>query len=189
MYQLDLNSRSKFRYVAYFRSTSNYSSSFGRYFSVEIQCASRDWGTLIEANKAFSIEVCEIEEPETLTRYTLKERVEVASQNVVSELGRILVNYGVIPEGVPFKVNLDLEGCAYSFIEFNSKVKFAGECTHFQTVNSIYCDFGNVPINHNDEIEIDWKHFVKGTDRFEILKWFEDSFGYPITSMGAEYAM
>ena len=185
MYQLDLDSRSKYRYVAYFRSNRTAGLSFGRYFSVEIQCADREWGTLLDTNKRFTIEVCEVEEPETLTRYTLQERIVTSSQDVVAELGRILVTYRAIPSGVPFKVSLD----SHSFIQMNSKVKYARECTHYQAANSIYCDFIDVPVNHDDEIKVAWKHFEQGTNRFEILEWMEKSFGYSIASMGVEYAL
>lgn len=34
--------------------------------------------------------------------------------------------------------------------------------------------FGNIAINNNDEIESQFLHFEKGTDRFEIWHWFEE---------------
>ena len=39
---------------------------------------------------------------------------------------------------------------------------------------------GNIPINDNDKIEKDFKHFKKGTDRFDIWMWIEDSFNISI---------
>jgi len=39
---------------------------------------------------------------------------------------------------------------------------------------------GNIPINDNDEIEKDFKHFKKGTDRFDVWVWIEDTFDVSI---------
>lgn len=33
-------------------------------------------------------------------------------------------------------------------------------------------DFADIPINENDEIELDFHQFKKGTNRFEIWDWF-----------------
>lgn len=32
---------------------------------------------------------------------------------------------------------------------------------------------GDIPINDDDEIEVDFEHFSEGTDRMEIWHWFE----------------
>lgn len=47
-------------------------------------------------------------------------------------------------------------------------------------LNSLWFAFSDVPINTDDEIETEFLHFEKGTDRFEVWKWFE-SLGYPVT--------
>ena len=37
-------------------------------------------------------------------------------------------------------------------------------------------EFGDIPINDDDEIEEEFLEFEVGTDRFEIWHWFEDTF-------------
>lgn len=37
-------------------------------------------------------------------------------------------------------------------------------------------DFGNVPINDNDETEREFLHFPIGTDKTDIWYWFEEKF-------------
>lgn len=37
-------------------------------------------------------------------------------------------------------------------------------------------EFGNVPIDDNDNIACWWRSFGKGTNRFEIWHWFEEFF-------------
>ncbi len=49
-------------------------------------------------------------------------------------------------------------------------------------------EFGNVPIDENECIDIDWSPsknvvFKKGTDRFEIWYWFEDIFDVKISDL------
>lgn len=34
--------------------------------------------------------------------------------------------------------------------------------------------FGEVPVNDGDEIQKSFLHFEPGTDRFEIMQWFEN---------------
>lgn len=122
MYTLDINARSPYGYYGHFRSSVN---GLDCYFSIEIQIAEREWGTVLENNKLYSLEVCQIMKPDTMTYYDLRERQKVLSQDVVAELGRVLVDYKAIPEGVPFQVNIELEGKKHSFLQMNSKVKFA----------------------------------------------------------------
>ncbi|ELA9367527.1 hypothetical protein QUN99_003417 [Vibrio parahaemolyticus] len=188
MFQLNLDSRSPYRYYAHFRTPSSSSRPMGSFFSVEIHIAEQEWDTMLTRGKRFMIETCEIMQPETKIFYELRERHYVASQDIVSELGRILVEYRVIPEGTPFKVNLDLEGRKFSFMQMNSKVKYASECTHFENVNRLWNEFGAIEVSHDDEILSDWEAFEAGTDRFEIWKWFEQSFGYPVKALGGCHA-
>lgn len=188
MFQFDLESRSPYRYYGYFRTPSSRSRPLGSIFSVEVHIVDSEWDTMLMPNKCFAIEVCEILDTSTMTFYELREQCCTLSQDIVTELGRILVKYSVIPEGTPFQVNLDLEGYQTKLIQMNSGVKFAHQDWHFDLTQSLYWEFGTVAVNHNDEIESPWRQFEKGTDRFEVMKWFEDSFGYPVTALGGIYA-
>ncbi len=38
----------------------------------------------------------------------------------------------------------------------------------------IWSEFGDIPINENDEIEQDFYHWEKGTNRFDIWHWFDE---------------
>ena len=35
-------------------------------------------------------------------------------------------------------------------------------------------EFSNIPINNNDTIERDFYNFKKGTNRFDVWKWFDE---------------
>ncbi len=41
---------------------------------------------------------------------------------------------------------------------------------------------GDVPVNEDDEIEEVFLHFTKGTDKYEVWHWFEESFNCSITT-------
>ncbi len=43
---------------------------------------------------------------------------------------------------------------------------------------------GDVPVNEDDEIDIDFLIFDKGTDKFDIWHWFEETFE---TQIGGKY--
>lgn len=50
-----------------------------------------------------------------------------------------------------------------------------------EVAKSLWSEFGDMPINNDDEIEENWKpaiggHFFKGDSRFEIWQWFEAKF-------------
>ena len=47
----------------------------------------------------------------------------------------------------------------------------------------LWSEFGDVPIDDNDCIECDWRSFEKGTDRFEIWKWFDQFFDVAISEL------
>lgn len=49
-----------------------------------------------------------------------------------------------------------------------------------KTARDLWADFSDVPINNDDEIEENFLDFPKGTDRFEILRWFEDTFSVSV---------
>ncbi len=44
----------------------------------------------------------------------------------------------------------------------------------YPPVREMWEEFRNVPINNDDEIEVDFYFFEKGTDRFEVWAWFEE---------------
>jgi PKD repeat protein len=41
-------------------------------------------------------------------------------------------------------------------------------------LEKIWNKFSDVPINNNDEIEIDFFYWEKGTCRFDIWDWFDE---------------
>ena len=41
-------------------------------------------------------------------------------------------------------------------------------------LKQLWEEFGNVPIDNNDNIEKAFLDFPKGTDRFEIWHWFDE---------------
>lgn len=49
-------------------------------------------------------------------------------------------------------------------------------------IEKMWDEFGDVPINDNDEIEKPFYRWEKGTDRFEIWKWFDNN--YPVGVAG-----
>ena len=49
-------------------------------------------------------------------------------------------------------------------------------------IEKMWDEFGDVPINDNDEIEEPFYRWGKGTDRFEIWKWFDNN--YPVGVAG-----
>ncbi len=51
---------------------------------------------------------------------------------------------------------------------------------HAQT---LWNDFGNTPINNDDETEEDWLHFEAGCDRFAIWHWFEETFDISVAEL------
>ena len=45
-----------------------------------------------------------------------------------------------------------------------------------QKAQNIWEMLGNIPTNENDEIETDFLHFEKGTNREEIWLWYENKY-------------
>lgn len=41
-------------------------------------------------------------------------------------------------------------------------------------LKKMWSEFGDIPINDNDEIELDFYYWEKGTDRFDIWQWFDE---------------
>lgn len=180
-YKIQFENRSPYRYVAYFRGDKD------SYFSVEVQVAQRKWGSLLEDGNQYSIEVCKIEAPQIMAYYTLKESFyTVSGEQFITDIGKILVKYNALPASVPFEVEIeDHQEKKHSFIQMNGGTKYAIEDLNYNVVRNLYKDFSNVNVLNNDEIEEDWHCFSKGTDRIEILKWFDESFIYPLNSLTA----
>lgn len=42
-----------------------------------------------------------------------------------------------------------------------------------EKLKSLWLDFGNIPINDDDQIQEPFLNFEAGTDRFEIWEWFD----------------
>lgn len=54
-----------------------------------------------------------------------------------------------------------------------------------ERLKELWEQFGDVPINENEEIDVEWEDWEKGTDRFEIWHWFDEQ--YPVCKlMGLE---
>lgn len=52
-------------------------------------------------------------------------------------------------------------------------------------LQKLWDKFSNVPINENDEIEEDFHVWEKGTDRFSIWRWFDDTHSEGIIALQA----
>jgi len=44
------------------------------------------------------------------------------------------------------------------------------------TVKDLWSKLGDIPIDEDECIEEDFLHFARGTDRYTIWHWFEDTF-------------
>jgi hypothetical protein len=45
-----------------------------------------------------------------------------------------------------------------------------------RVVKALWAALGDIPIDDDEAIDIPFLHFLKGTDRYEIWHWFEDTF-------------
>lgn len=43
-------------------------------------------------------------------------------------------------------------------------------------IKQLWIEFGDIPINNNDEIEQPFMDFEIGTDRFQIWHWFDERY-------------
>lgn len=123
MYQLNIDVRgdSIVRYVAHFHAAS------GSYFSVEIEGAHHKdaYKTILDDHKKYSVEVCVIKDVSTMTHYELLRRDYLYSQNLLTYLGKLLVNAGTVPEGTPIEICFEQHGIHYSFILMNAGLEHA----------------------------------------------------------------
>lgn len=51
---------------------------------------------------------------------------------------------------------------------------------NLEKAKELWEQFGDIPINDNDEIEEPFLDFPVGTNRFEIWEWFEEKFNISI---------
>ncbi|WP_229646608.1 hypothetical protein, partial [Vibrio parahaemolyticus] len=69
----------------------------------------------MDENIRYSIEICKIERPDIMAFYTYKSRrFTVSGDQFVTDIGKLLVKYGVVAEGVPFQVNIELNRKVHS---------------------------------------------------------------------------
>jgi hypothetical protein len=45
-----------------------------------------------------------------------------------------------------------------------------------EEAKKLWAELGDIPINEDEEIDVDWHTFTKGTNRFDIWHWFEEKF-------------
>lgn len=43
-----------------------------------------------------------------------------------------------------------------------------------EELKQLWAKLGEIPINEDEEIEKDFLHFEKGTDRLEVWRWFDE---------------
>lgn len=53
-----------------------------------------------------------------------------------------------------------------------------------EDIEKLWKDFGDIPINDDDEIDVDFHFWEKGTDKMEIWHWFDENH-----STGINYLM
>jgi len=49
------------------------------------------------------------------------------------------------------------------------------EC-HMKEAKKLWAELGDIPTNQNEEIDVDWKDFDKGTSIYDIWHWFEEEY-------------
>jgi len=49
-----------------------------------------------------------------------------------------------------------------------------------QAAKKLWEELGDVPVDEDDDLEEDWKHFPAGTNKFEVWQWFEDKFNVSV---------
>lgn len=53
----------------------------------------------------------------------------------------------------------------------------------YMTITELWEDFGNTPINDDEQLDQDWLQFKAGTDRFVVCYWFENTFEVSVASL------
>ncbi len=54
-------------------------------------------------------------------------------------------------------------------------------------LKKMWSEFGDIPVNDNDEIELDFYYWEKGTDRFDIWQWFDELLPNGISELITNY--
>ena len=54
-------------------------------------------------------------------------------------------------------------------------------------LKKMWSEFGDIPVNDNDEIELDFDYWEKGTDRFDIWQWFDELLPNGISELITNY--
>jgi len=52
-----------------------------------------------------------------------------------------------------------------------------------EEAKKLWEELGDVPIDENEDIDIDWHIFEKGTSKFDIWTWFEEEFNISIIDL------
>ncbi|MDD9176034.1 hypothetical protein PVK62_07870 [Aliivibrio sp. S3MY1] len=119
MYHLALTTLSTNRFSVTFRAASPFSIS--RYFNISIEETNcEDVGTLLSESKKFTVELCHIEEPTSMTCYTLKKSSYCSAKNVFSYIANLLTELHVVPKGVPVVIEFDLHNKHHSMVIMNA---------------------------------------------------------------------
>jgi len=53
-------------------------------------------------------------------------------------------------------------------------------------LRQLWRDFGDTPINDDDEIEQDFLNFESGTDRFDVWHWFDAEYSHGVAMIGPD---
>ena len=64
-------------------------------------------------------------------------------------------------------------------IEAGQEEPVCKEC-NLKLAKKLWAEFGDVPIDINEDIDIDWREFLKGTNKFTIWHWFEAEYNVSI---------
>lgn len=52
-----------------------------------------------------------------------------------------------------------------------------------QNVMDLWNEFGDIPMNDNEELEYEWNGFEIGTSKYDIWHWFEESFNVRVIDL------
>jgi len=64
-------------------------------------------------------------------------------------------------------------------IEAGQEEPVCKEC-NLKMAKKLWAEFGDVPIDENEDIDTDWREFLKGTNKFTIWHWFEREYNVSI---------
>jgi len=64
-------------------------------------------------------------------------------------------------------------------IEAGQEEPVCKEC-NLKMAKKLWAEFGDVPIDENEDIDTDWREFLKGTNKFTIWHWFEAEYNVSI---------